>query len=84
MSLVVALDVNTVGTGAGIIIIQRLTGTDDPDSLNRYRYEMYSGAHPQHDVIYSGAVVHRYGDGAFALLKHVLAHWEATAPPRLA
>lgn len=42
MSLVVALDINRIGTGVGVIVVQRLTGTSDRDSVNRYRYEIYA------------------------------------------
>lgn len=71
MSLVVAVDVNRVGTDLGLVTIQR-TATG-PDGINTYRYDVYGAAESDaHPVIATGEVRHQYADGALRLLRKAL------------
>ena len=67
MSLVIGIGLNGFRPDLGLITIQRISGTADPDSVNTYRYEI----HNHNAFVASGEIEHRYGDGALALLAKV-------------
>lgn len=76
MSIIVGISLNKVADDIVRIEINRIKGTNAPDSLNTYKYFIYEqdGA----ERIYTGGVTHRYGDGAQKLLYKVLQnHYES-------
>ena len=56
----------------GVVTAIRREGDNNPDSINVYEYEVdrYNGN--IHMVLARGTLDHRYGDGAFELMRKIL------------
>jgi len=77
MALIATVNVNN-DFNIGRLYAQRITGTDDPDSIGHYRVDIAigdtaSGAPDEFFIVFAGEVTHRYGDGGWALVSKVIA-----------
>lgn len=59
---------NVADKAVGFFDAQRIAGGADPDDVNTYKAKVELAAGER----WSGEVQHRYGDGAWALVRHVL------------
>lgn len=72
MSLVVRLSIND-GPAVSYVVVRRISGATDPDSINIYEWHLSQSVPP---IDERGTVEHRYGDGAIVLLSKVLSAYE--------
>ncbi|KMV17634.1 hypothetical protein ACT17_15250 [Mycolicibacterium conceptionense] len=76
MALIATMRVNN-DFAIGHLYAQRIAGTNDPDSIGRYRVDIAigdtaDGAPEEFFTVFVGEIDHRYGDGGWALVSKVI------------